>query len=194
MIFTQWAAKCWCVLTGAACKEVAQWRRISRCSNVKNNKSSEVRKAPRALSMMPGGLRGTRIMESNYQQLRSKLGPASVLTSASDAALEVSDGGLASFWVTGSAGEGCRCLRSAGDIPRGTGEAEGVGPGEGLGERVPMTTAWSSEQDRPLVRRNSSVSLSTTSSLVRCVTSRIRFTTCGKGGREESLHRSVSAQ
>lgn len=108
----------------------------------------------------------------------------------SDAAtLEVSDGGLASFWATGSAGEGCRCLRSAGDIPRGTGDAEGVGPGEGLGERVPMTTARSSVQARPLVRRNSSASLSTTSSLVRCGTSRIQFTTCGKGEQEESLHR-----
>lgn len=73
-----------------------------------------------------------------------------------------------------------------GDIPRGTGEVEGVGPGEGLGERVPMTLARTSVQARPFVRRNSSASLSTTSSLVRCGTSRMRFTTCRKGEQKES--------
>lgn len=65
-----------------------------------------------------------------------------------------------------------------GELPLGKGEVEGVGPGEGRGERVPISMARSSVQARPRLRSKSSVSLSTTSSLVRCGTSRIRFTTC----------------
>lgn len=107
----------------------------------------------------------------------------------SDAALEVSDDCLTS--VCGSmpvgepaAEESSLSLRHVGDIPRGNGDVEGVGPGEGLGERVPITTARTSVQAKPFMWRYSSVSLSTTSSLVRCGTSRIRFTTCRKGGRK----------
>lgn len=74
----------------------------------------------------------------------------------SDAALEVSDGCLTSTWASAPVGEaasgerGCLLLRHVGDIPRGNGEVEGVGPGEGLGERVPITTARTSVQAKPL--------------------------------------------
>ncbi len=71
-------------------------------------------------------------------------------------------------------------LGDRGEFSLGMGEAEGVGPGEGRGERVPISTARSSVQARQRLRRKSSVSLSTTSSLVRWGTSRIRFTTCRK--------------
>ena len=74
-------------------------------------------------------------------------------------------------------------LGDRGEFSLGRGEVEGVGPGEGRGERVPISTARSSVQARPRLRRKSSVSLSTTSSLVRWGTSRIRFTTC----REEIM-------
>lgn len=60
-----------------------------------------------------------------------------------------------------------KLLRSRGEIPLGRGELEGVGPGEGLGERFPISKAKSSVQGRPRLRRKASVSLSTTSSLVR---------------------------
>lgn len=75
----------------------------------------------------------------------------------SDAALELSDDCWTSIWVTApvgeSAAEECRCLilRYMGDIPRGSGEVEGVGPGEGLGERVPITSARTSVQAKPFV-------------------------------------------
>ncbi|TNN69436.1 hypothetical protein EYF80_020270 [Liparis tanakae] len=62
------------------------------------------------------------------------------------------------------AGEGLRCLLW-GEFSLGTGEAEGVGPGEGRGDSVPISTARSSVHARPRLRRYSSVSASTTSSL-----------------------------
>lgn len=105
----------------------------------------------------------------------------------SDAALEVSDDGWTLMSVSEPAEESsCLILRHVGDIPRGSGEEEGVGPAEGLGERVPITTARTSVQAKPFMCRYSSVSLSTTNSLVRCGTSRIRFTTCRKGGQKAS--------
>lgn len=69
-------------------------------------------------------------------------------------------------------------LGDRGEFTLGKGEAEGVGAGEGRGEKVPISMARSSVQARPWLRRSSSVSLSTTSSLVRWGTSRMRFTTC----------------
>lgn len=69
-------------------------------------------------------------------------------------------------------------LGDRGEFPLGNGELEGVGPGEGRGERVPISMARSSVQARPWLLRKSSVSLSTSSSLVRWGTSQIRFTTC----------------
>lgn len=60
-----------------------------------------------------------------------------------------------------------KTLDIRGEIPLGRGELEGVGPGEGLGERFPISMARSSVQGRPRLRRKPSVSLSTTSSLVR---------------------------
>lgn len=74
-------------------------------------------------------------------------------------------------------------MSDRGEFSLGRGEVDGVGPGEGRGDRVPISTARSSVQARPRLRRNSSVSLSATSSLVRWGTSRIRFTTCRGGER-----------
>ena len=68
-------------------------------------------------------------------------------------------------------------LSSRGEFSLGIGEAQGVGLGEGRGERVPISMASSSVQARPCLRRQSSVSLSTTSNLVRWATSQIWFTT-----------------
>lgn len=114
------------------------------------------------------------------------------LTSVSDAALDVSEDPLASPCVTvfvgESAGEQCvwLTLGDRGDVSLSMGEVEGVGAGEGRGERVPISTARFSVQAMPLLRRKSSVSLSTTSSLVRCGTSRIRLTTCREEQQREA--------
>lgn len=99
--------------------------------------------------------------------------PSSLHTSVSDAVLDVSEEASA----PPSAAESVvklvarelvgKPLSSRGEIPLGWGELEGVGPGEGLGERFPISMAKSSVQGRPWLRRKSSVSLSTTSSLVR---------------------------
>lgn len=108
----------------------------------------------------------------------------STLTSVSDAALDVSEDLLTSsdviLLVVRSAAEAhvWLTLGDRGEVPVGMGEVEGVGAGEGRGERVPIWTARSSVQAWPRLRRKSSVSLSTTSSLVRWGTSRMRFTTC----------------
>lgn len=110
--------------------------------------------------------------------------PTSVSDAALDASEEASDSPCAAEFAGESAAAGCvwSTLGTRGEITLGRGELEGVGPGEGRGERVPISTARSSVQGTPRLRRNSSVSLSTTSSLVRCGTSRIRSTTCS-GGR-----------
>lgn len=108
----------------------------------------------------------------------------STLTSVSDAALDVSEDLLTLSCVTVFVGESAAevcvwlTLGDRGEVTLGMGEVEGVGPGEGRGERVPISTARSSVQAMPRLRRKSSVSLSTTSSLVRWGTSWIRFTTC----------------
>lgn len=107
----------------------------------------------------------------------------STLTSVSVAALGISEDLWTSSDVTlsvvpSAAEEGVwLTLGDRGEVPLGMGEVEGVGAGEGRGERVPISTAMSSVQALPRLRRKSSVSLSTTSSLVRWGTSRMRFTT-----------------
>lgn len=103
----------------------------------------------------------------------------------SDAALDVSEDLLISPCATLFVGALRVCL-TLGGVPLGTGEVEGVGLGEGRGERVPISTARSSVQARPRLRRRSSVGLSTTSSRVRWGTSRIRFTTCREGEQGET--------
>lgn len=93
-------------------------------------------------------------------------------TSVSDSVLDVSEAS-APPRSDGSVGELVarelmwKLLSSRGEIPLGRGELEGVCPGDGLGERFPISTARSSVQGRPRLRRKASVSLSTTSSLVR---------------------------
>lgn len=44
-------------------------------------------------------------------------------------------------------------LTGSGELSLGMGEIEGVGPGEGRGERVPISMAKSSVQARPRLRR-----------------------------------------
>lgn len=111
----------------------------------------------------------------------------SVLTSVSGAELDIVEALVSLFsedtWVGEStAGKWNKYLkldlRNSGEPSLGTGDAEGVILGDGRGERFPISMAWSSVQARPWLRRKSSVSLSTTSSLVRWGDSQIRFTTC----------------
>lgn len=87
-------------------------------------------------------------------QLTCKVVSPSLHTSVSDPVLDVSEEASAPPSTAESVGElparelMWKPLSSRGEIPLGRGELEGVGPGEGLGERFPISTAKSSVQGR----------------------------------------------